>query len=144
MIGCDIWLADKKQWESQKNQNAFCFMSFVFVLPYCFLFLLKIIYMYGCFAYTYVCVLCGCLVPAWARQDVRSRGTIVSDGCELPCGGWELKLGPLEEQPVLFISEPSLAHGNVFTVVCIPLLYTWVKSYKPTESVRFYSVGTVL
>ena len=27
---------------------------------------------------------------------------------ELPCGCWELNLGPLEEQPVLLTTEPSL------------------------------------
>jgi hypothetical protein len=27
------------------------------------------------------------------------------DGCEPPCGCWELDSGPLEEQPVLLTSE---------------------------------------
>ena len=31
----------------------------------------------------------------------------ITDGCEPPFGGWELNLGPLEEQPVLLTSEPS-------------------------------------
>jgi hypothetical protein len=30
------------------------------------------------------------------------------DGCEPPCGCWELNPGPLEEQPVLLTPEPSL------------------------------------
>jgi hypothetical protein len=30
------------------------------------------------------------------------------DGCEPPCGFWELHSGPLEEQLVLLASEPSL------------------------------------
>ena len=29
------------------------------------------------------------------------------DWCELPCGCWELNPGPLEEEPVLLIPEPS-------------------------------------
>jgi hypothetical protein len=29
-------------------------------------------------------------------------------GCELPCGCWELNSGPLEEQPMLLTTEPSL------------------------------------
>jgi hypothetical protein len=33
---------------------------------------------------------------------------LTTDGCELPCGCWELNPGPLEEQPVLLSSEPSL------------------------------------
>jgi hypothetical protein len=32
----------------------------------------------------------------------------IADGCEPPCGCWELNSGPLEEQPVLLTSEPSL------------------------------------
>ena len=30
------------------------------------------------------------------------------DGCEPPCGCWELNSGPLEEQSVLLTAEPSL------------------------------------
>ena len=32
----------------------------------------------------------------------------ITDGCEPPCVCWELNSGPLEEQPVLLSSEPSL------------------------------------
>jgi hypothetical protein len=32
----------------------------------------------------------------------------ITDGCEPPCGCWESNLGPLEEHPVLLVSEPSL------------------------------------
>lgn len=32
----------------------------------------------------------------------------VTEGCELPCGCWELNPGPLQEQPVLLATEPSL------------------------------------
>ena len=39
------------------------------------------------------------------EEGVRSHTT---DGCEPPCGCWELSLGPLEEQPVGLTSEPSL------------------------------------
>jgi hypothetical protein len=30
------------------------------------------------------------------------------DGCEPPCGCWDLNSGPLEEQSVLLTAEPSL------------------------------------
>jgi hypothetical protein len=33
---------------------------------------------------------------------------LISDGCEPPCGCWELNSGPLEKQPVLLTSDPSL------------------------------------
>jgi hypothetical protein len=36
----------------------------------------------------------------------------ITDGCELPCGCWELNSGPLEEQSVLFTTEPSLQHNK--------------------------------
>ena len=32
----------------------------------------------------------------------------ITDSCELPCGCWELNLGPLEKQSLLLIDEPSL------------------------------------
>ena len=32
----------------------------------------------------------------------------ITDGCEPPCGCWELNSGPLEEQAMLLTSEPSL------------------------------------
>ena len=32
----------------------------------------------------------------------------ITDGCEPPCGCWESNSGPLEEQPVLLTSVPSL------------------------------------
>jgi hypothetical protein len=41
-------------------------------------------------------------------QSTVSPGTGITDGCELPHGFWELNLGPLEEQPVLFTREPFL------------------------------------
>ncbi|XP_049984502.1 cytochrome b-c1 complex subunit 7-like [Alexandromys fortis] len=33
---------------------------------------------------------------------------LITNGCEPPCGCWELNSGPLEEQAVLLTSEPSL------------------------------------
>ena len=33
---------------------------------------------------------------------------LIIDGYEPPCCCWELNSGPLEEQPVLLTSEPSL------------------------------------
>ena len=36
----------------------------------------------------------------------------ITDGCEPPCGCWELNSGPLEEQAMLLTSEPSLQPPN--------------------------------
>jgi hypothetical protein len=33
---------------------------------------------------------------------------LVTDGCEPPCGCWDLNSGPSEEQSVLLTTEPSL------------------------------------
>jgi hypothetical protein len=33
---------------------------------------------------------------------------LITDGCEPPCGCWDLNSGPLEEQSVLLTTEPSL------------------------------------
>jgi E3 ubiquitin-protein ligase NEDD4 len=41
-------------------------------------------------------------------RGVKSPGTGVTDSCELPCGFWELNLGPLEKQQVLLTAEPTL------------------------------------
>jgi hypothetical protein len=38
----------------------------------------------------------------------------IADGCEPPCGCWELNSGPLEEQSVLLIREPSLQPTEQF------------------------------
>jgi hypothetical protein len=32
----------------------------------------------------------------------------ITDGCEPPCGCWELNSGPLEEQLMLLTTKPSL------------------------------------
>ena len=38
----------------------------------------------------------------------RKAPGLITNGCEPPCGCWELNSGPPEEQLVLFPSEPSL------------------------------------
>lgn len=45
------------------------------------------------------------LVPG---EGVGSPGAGIIDGCELPYGCWELKLGPLQEQEVHVTAELSL------------------------------------
>jgi hypothetical protein len=41
----------------------------------------------------------------------------ITDGCEPPCGCWELNLGPLEEVLVLLTTEPSLQPLNVCLLI---------------------------
>ena len=39
----------------------------------------------------------------------------VTDGCEPPCGCWELSPGPLQEHPVLLTTKSSLQHPEIGT-----------------------------
>jgi hypothetical protein len=39
----------------------------------------------------------------------------ITDGCELPCGCWELNWGPLESHSALLTTEPSLQPGEMTT-----------------------------
>jgi hypothetical protein len=41
-----------------------------------------------------------------ADKHMGSSGAGVNDGCEPPCGCWELNLGPLEDQSLLLTTEP--------------------------------------
>lgn len=51
-----------------------------------------------CFACMHVCV----------------RELEVTNSCELPCGWWKLRPGPLEEQPTLLTPAPSPQPSFVF------------------------------
>lgn len=50
------------------------------------------------------------------REGVRSPETGMTDSYELPCGCWELNPGPLEEQPVVLTTEPSLSLTSDFEI----------------------------
>ena len=53
--------------------------------------------------------------PIGPTKGTRLPG--VTDGCEPSCGQWELNMGPLQEQPVLF------------TTVLSPALFRHLKAY---------------
>jgi hypothetical protein len=46
--------------------------------------------------------------PCGLKGTIRFPEPGVIDGCVLPRGCWELNPGPLEEQPVLSVTQPSL------------------------------------
>ena len=46
---------------------------------------------------------CSCL-----QTHQKSASDIITDGCEPPCGCWDLNSGPSEEESVLLTAEPSL------------------------------------
>ena len=55
------------------------------------------------FIYCYMSVHCSCLLTHQKRAS-----DLITDGCEPPCGCWDLNSGPLEDQSVLLLAEPSL------------------------------------
>jgi hypothetical protein len=56
--------------------------------------------------FCFVFIICKYTVAVFRHQE-RESG-LVTDGCEPPCGCWDLNSGPLEEQSVLLTAEPSL------------------------------------
>jgi hypothetical protein len=52
-----------------------------------------------------------CCCPQTHKKKVSDP---ITDGCELPCGCWDLNSGPLREQSVLLTPEPSLQPKNTF------------------------------
>jgi hypothetical protein len=62
------------------------------------------------FYYVYECL---CVHPCASNTQRPEEGTGIpateaTNGCELPYRGWELNPGPLQEEPVLSTTEPSL------------------------------------
>lgn len=55
----------------------------------------------------YVCEPCMCLVPARLEGGNWWHGAGITDDCKLLYKCWRLIPGPLEEQPVLLVFEPS-------------------------------------
>ena len=55
-------------------------------------------------------------------RHTRRGHWIITDGCEPPCGCWELNSGPLEEQSLLLTAEPSLQ----------PCKHTFWRNFLPT------------
>jgi len=48
------------------------------------------------------------ILPAYTPAGQKRAPDLITDGCEPPCGCWELNSGPLEEQTVLLTAEPPL------------------------------------
>jgi hypothetical protein len=60
---------------------------------------------------------CGCLQILQKRES-----DLIMDGCEPPCGCWDLNSGLLEEQSVLLTTEPSLqpSHTTFYMLFSVP------------------------
>ena len=61
------------------------------------------IYLFYAYEYNYNCL---------QTHQKRMMSDPIADGCESPCGCWELNSGLLEEQTMLLTAEPSLQAGS--------------------------------
>jgi hypothetical protein len=73
---------------------------FIFLFLFFYLFIFKILFIYF-YLYEYT-------VVVFRHTPVEYASAPITDGCEPPCGCWELNSGPMREQSVLLASEPSL------------------------------------
>jgi hypothetical protein len=63
------------------------------------------------------------LVHCRSLQTHQKRASnLITDGCEPPCGFWDLNSGPLEEQSVLLTAEPSLQSPVAFLYDLLTIL----------------------
>jgi hypothetical protein len=79
---------------------------------------LKKIYLFIIYKYT-----CSCLNTHQKRES-----EFITDGCEPPCGCWDLNSGPSEEQSVLLTTEPSLQPLTI--ILLITQLWGYCLSYE--------------
>jgi hypothetical protein len=70
----------------------FMYMSALSLSIFIYLFIILYMWVHHCFLQTHQ----------------KRASDPITDGCEPPCGCWELNSGPLEEQSVLWTAEPSL------------------------------------
>jgi hypothetical protein len=70
------------------------------------------------YLFLFIQVHCTCL-----QTHQESTSDPITDGCEPPCGCWELNSRPLEEQSVLLTSEPSLQPYSVAFVFVAFMLF---------------------
>ena len=80
-------------------ENHFVFPDWQLILLCCSVIFLKILFLYICIWWVH----CRCL-----QTHQKRASDPIADGCEPPCGCWELNSGPLEDQSVLLTTEPSL------------------------------------
>ena len=82
-----------------RDQFQHCSLNSVHLVGLGFLLFFKIIF---------VCGMCLCVCLQWPEEGgVESPRTRVAGNFEDQCGFWELNLGPLQEQQVIFTTEQS-------------------------------------
>ena len=70
-------------------------------------------------------IICNYTVAVF-RQHQKRASDLITDGCEPPCGCWDLNSGPLEEQSVLLTPEPSLQPVTSFLYVSVFCLHACI------------------
>lgn len=87
----------------------------------------NVFYVYGYFGCMYISVPCACH-PWKPEKGIESLGTGVTDDYKLLCGFWELNMGPLGENRVLWIAELSLQPSEMLLTsmkYCSSVTNTW-------------------
>ena len=51
-------------------------------------------------------------VHCTSQTHQKRASDLITDGCEPPCGCWDLSSGPLEERWVLLTAEPCVQAGD--------------------------------
>jgi hypothetical protein len=82
---------------------------FVWLVGFCFLFFVFLRFIYFMYMST----------PLLSLDTQKRASDPITNGCEPPCGCWELNSGPLEEQLVLLTTEPCLQPRSFFLFVCL-------------------------
>jgi hypothetical protein len=77
-------------------------MNFVFFKKDLFIYLKKIYFNKDLCMYVFIYLHCGCL-----QTHQKKASDFIMDGCEPPCGCWDLNSGPPGEQLVLLPAKPS-------------------------------------
>jgi hypothetical protein len=67
-------------------------------------------------------------LSACLHVHLHARRDLITDGCEPPCGCWELNSGSLEEQAMLLTAEPSLQLLILFFDIYLP---TYLPIFEP-------------
>ena len=82
-------------------------ISFHFFLKCCLFIYISLEQGFFSFKYLFIYYVYNILSVCMSAGQKRAPD-LITDGCEPPCGYWELNSGPLEEQAMLLTTEPSL------------------------------------
>ena len=76
-------------------------------------------------------------------RHTRRASDLITDGCEPPCGCWDLNSGPLEEQSVFLTTEPSLQPLFLLFKIMVKYLDCGITCNTESRSISGESQGTL-